>query len=191
MGSLPEFPSNARLFHATEWYPVVAILTAVDPHHTCLDLSGDPVRLHDVLCEDGRAQTVGRVIRLLQSFLFRLKRGDDDEGPKDLFSEHPHVGLDIRENGWTHEEPLAVTDILICFATHGEGGTVALARLNVGQHTLILCLCDLRALECFVAERVSDLAGLAYVVFERFHKLVIHAFLDQDAGGSRANLAHV
>ncbi|KAI7180442.1 hypothetical protein KC360_g128 [Hortaea werneckii] len=41
--SLPEFSSDARLFHATERYPVIAILTAVDPHHTCLDLASNPV----------------------------------------------------------------------------------------------------------------------------------------------------
>jgi hypothetical protein len=63
----------------------VGVVGAVDPDHPGLDLCGNDVRAGDVLCEDGRAEAVARIVCALDGLGLRAELVDADERAKHFF----------------------------------------------------------------------------------------------------------
>lgn len=146
--------------------------------------------LGDVLCEDGRAETVGCIVCALDGFLLGLEGGDDDEGAEDLLAVDLHGVFYVREDRGGDEEPLA-SDILERLTARYQRRALGLPGLDVREHALELRLRDLWALECVVFEWVPHYRGLLHVRLELLHKLIVHTLLYQDSRCGGADLALV
>jgi len=176
---LAEFAPDTTLLDATERYPEIRIVAAIDPHHARLDFARYTVCLGDVLREHGTSEAVRRVICALDGFLLGLERGDHNERTEDLFAVDAHAVSDICEDGRLDEEALAA-GVLVRHAARGQGSALGLAGLDEGQHALVLCFCDLWTLEGRVFERITDGAGLGEVGLEFGDEFVVDAVLYQD-----------
>jgi hypothetical protein len=180
----------------------VGIIGAIDPDHSGLDLSSDDVRACDILREDCGAEAVAGVVRSLDSLGLRAELVDADEGTKHFFFADGVVILlllasvprqlrgrrpygNILENSRLHKVSTGRSS-----AQH-QRCALGLALLHKRHDTFILLPGDLRALRGVLTEGITDDAGSFRVLLEALHKLVVDAFLHQDPGGSRADLARV
>lgn len=189
--SLAKLTTNTTLLDTTEWHTEVAIIAAVDPDHTGLDLRGGTVSTLNVLGEKGSAETVSGIVGTGDSLLLGDKAGDDNEGTEDLLAVDAHVILNTGEDGRGNEESTAVADVLEGLAASDEGSALGLAGLNVRKNTVVLCLSDLRTLEGVVGEGVTDLASGGCNFLEERDELIVHRVVNQDTGGRSADLALV
>lgn len=76
------------------------------PNHTSLDRICHPVSTHDVFGEHCGAETILRIVCLLNSLLLCLERLNDNERSEDLFLYDLDVILVGCEDGWFDEVAL-------------------------------------------------------------------------------------
>ena len=120
-----------------------------------------------------------------------MEGGDDDEGAEDLFAVDAHAVGDVCEDGRRDEEALSVRDVFVWLAAGEEGGALGFTRVDIGQNALVLLFRYLRALECGVMEGIADFTDGVDLFFEFFHEPIVDGVLDEDAGGSSTDLAHI
>lgn len=189
--SLAQLTTDTTLFDTAEGDAEIRVVGAVDPNHAGFDAASHPVGTLDVAREQGAAQTVRGVVGHADGLLFGLERRDHDEGAKDFLAVDSHVVLDAGEDGGFNEESLAVADVLVGNAACRQGRALGFAGLDVSQNSLVLRLGDLRALESVVRKWIAHLGSGLDHLLELLHKLIEHAFLNEDTRGRGANLTHV
>lgn len=186
---LAELAADTTLLDAAEGDPDVRVVGRVDPDHAGLDARRDAVRELEALAEDGGAQAVRRVVGHAHGLVLRLERRDDDERPEHLLAVDLHRVLDVGEDGWLDEVPLAVERARL--PARRQRRALGLPGLDEAEHPLVLRLRHLRALERVLRERIADLARALDRLAELRHELVVHALVHQDAARRRADLALV
>lgn len=184
-----QLSSNPRLLHTPKRNSEIAILTRVDPNHSCFNLPRHTMSLDNIPRENRGSKTVRRIIRQLQRVFLCLKLDQHHKRPENFFLENLHLLIHVCEDRRGDEEAFPVANVLVRFAAESERRAFGFAGGDVGQHAVVLGFGDLRALECFVCKWVADFGGRGYLVFERGHEFVVDAFLDEDAGGGGADLA--
>ena len=127
---LTQLAADTTLLDTAKRDAEVAIIAAVHPDHTGLDIARDTVRALQVLSEERRAETERRVVGTVDSLSFLDEARDDDERAKDLLAVDAHVVLDVGEDGRLNEEALAA-DVLVRHAAGGQRRALGLARLDV------------------------------------------------------------
>lgn len=190
---LPQLPPNPTLLDTSERNPRVTVLTTIDPDHTGLDLRGDAVRALQVLREDGRAETVARVVGAADGFLFRGEGHDGDDGAEDLFAVDTHGVRDVREDGGLDE--VAILELGVGrgmgMAACEDGCALGARRVDVREDAVILGASHLGTLEGGLGPLVADAGGGFEGVFEFLKEGRHDVLVDKDAGGSGADLALV
>src|SRR5450432_1747983 len=66
-----------------------------------------------ILCPYGASQAIGRIIRQAHRFLFVLEGNDADDWPKNLFSRHTHLIIDIHQHSGLHKIALLYTNTVV------------------------------------------------------------------------------
>lgn len=132
--------------------------------------------IHTVVGAVTNANSIGLILEL----------GDSDNGAEDLLLGDLHVGSDVGENGGLDEVALST----VALTTHGDGGTLVLAVVDVLHDTVELELRNLGTLEGVTLEGVAELV-LSGTLLEASDKLVVDALLDQQARTGAATLAVV
>lgn len=90
-----QLPTYTALLHTTEWDPVIAILAAVNPHRSGLDIPRNAVCLDKIGGEDCASKAISGVVGTLEGLVLRFEGTNDDKRTKNLFAENTHVGLHI------------------------------------------------------------------------------------------------
>src|SRR5829696_9468007 len=180
----------ARVFHPSERKLVVAEVELVHPGHTCLYLLGCTVDPLHVVCVNGGAQTIGRVVGESYRLVHIVHLEDRQQWPEGLLAHHAAVVRGVLDHGRLEEVAFAVVPItpdsdlrapvhrvlkLICQHVTVPGGVE-------GTHPYLGLLRLLHP----VAELVAgDPLG------DALHKLVVDLVEDVDPLGGEARLARV
>ena len=98
-----QLPSNATLLHSSKGDSVIAILAAVDPHHSRLDGLCHAVRLGEIGSKNCASKTVRGVIGTLTISSSVLKEKMTIKGPKTCSRKTRISGLTLVKTGLDEE----------------------------------------------------------------------------------------
>src|SRR5438034_8529009 len=98
--------AEARLLVAAERRRRVEPVVRVRPDHAGAQAFGHPENARALLGPDARAETVRRVVRLLDRLIRRAERQDREHRPEDLLLRDPVALRDVRED--RRHEPVAL-----------------------------------------------------------------------------------
>jgi len=174
------------VLESTERQLGVQLVVAVNPDSTGLKSVSDSVSSVDVLREDGRGETVDRVVGGLDNLVLGFKGRKNDDGAEDLLSNDIHVRGDVSEDCWLNE----VTVLAVPLTAGDDGGTLLLTALDVVHDSIGLRLRNLWSLEGVLLEWVTDLE-LQSCLLEQLGELVVDRLLDVDSGSGAACLTVV
>lgn len=78
--------------------------TTTNPDRTRLQFVSRSDRTRDVLCEDGRSETVHCIVGFAHDIVVVVELAKYAHGPKDLFARDAHVRRHVSEDGGLDEE---------------------------------------------------------------------------------------
>ena len=132
----------SRMFSTSEGSAQQVAEIVVDEDHSSINPPSCTQALLVVAAVDDICESIFRLIRDRNSFIFRFKGSHGDHRPKHLILRDDHITTDISEKRWLDKKPVLALFIRWQISLKRDLCTCVHTFLDITQNPLLLLLCN-------------------------------------------------